>query len=180
VFGYTGDVTAATEPHLTRVQLQTTALTEGAIRRLSVTLRSLKHALPVSDTLTLNLALLNVRSVSNKTLFLLNDLFIARSLDFMFLTETWLREGDFTPLSELLPPGCNYFNSPRITGKGGGLTSIFKSTFCCQQSSTAGYSSFELQLFEVKLSETFLCAVIYRPPKFNKDFARTDLWSKIL
>lgn len=134
-------------------------------------LRSLKHVLSASDTLILNLALLNVRSVTNKT-FLLNDLFTARNLDFMFLTETWLREGDLAPLSELLPPGCNYFNSPRITGKGGGLTSIFKSTFCCQQSSTAGYSSFELQLFEVKLSETFLCAVVYRPPKFNKDFVQ--------
>lgn len=48
-------------------------------------LRSLKHVLSASDTLTLNLALLNVRSVTNKT-FLLNDLFTARNLDFMFLT----------------------------------------------------------------------------------------------
>ena len=37
VFGHTGDVTTTTQPHLTRVQLQTTALTEGAVRRLSVT-----------------------------------------------------------------------------------------------------------------------------------------------
>lgn len=37
-------------------------------------LRSLKHVVSASDTLTLNLALLNVRSVTNKT-FLLNNLF---------------------------------------------------------------------------------------------------------
>ncbi len=37
MFGHTDDVSTATESQLPRVQLQTAALTEGAIRRLSVT-----------------------------------------------------------------------------------------------------------------------------------------------
>lgn len=32
------------------------------------------------------------------------------------------------------------------------------------------YSSFELQLFVINLTCPVLCATIYRPPKFNKDF----------
>ncbi|XP_028275149.1 zinc finger protein 2 homolog [Parambassis ranga] len=42
----------------------------------------------------------------------------------------------------------------------------------CQPAATNSYSSFELQLFEVKLPVTVLCAVVYRPPKINKDFVR--------
>ena len=134
-------------------------------------LRSLKRASVSLDAVTLDLALLNVRSVTNKT-FLLNDFFTSRKLDFMFLTETWLREGELSPFTELLPPGCSFFSSPRTTGKGGGLASIFKSTFHCLQSHADSYSSFELQLIEVNSPVTLLCAVIYRPPKFNKDFIR--------
>ncbi len=32
------------------------------------------------------------------------------------------------------------------------------------------YSSFELQLFVIDLTCPMLCATVYRPPKFNKDF----------
>lgn len=90
----------------------------------------------------------------------------------MFLTETWLREGELAPFSELLPPGCSFFSSLRITGKGGGLASIFKSTFHCRQPPAVNRGTFELQLLEVNFSVTVLCAVVYRPPKFNKDFIR--------
>lgn len=61
-------------------------------------LRSLKRASSSSDTFNLQLALLNVRSVTNKTFF------TSRKLDFMSLTETWLREGELAPFSELPPP----------------------------------------------------------------------------
>ncbi|RXN37132.1 RNA-directed DNA polymerase from mobile element jockey-like protein [Labeo rohita] len=42
-----------------------------------------------SADLLLRFALINVRSVANKT-FILNDFFASRELDFMFMTETWL------------------------------------------------------------------------------------------
>ena len=55
-----------------------------------------------SDNQTLRLALINTRSLANKT-FLLDD-FTLQELYFMFLMETWLHAGELTPFSELLPP----------------------------------------------------------------------------
>ena len=118
---------------------------------------------------TLHMALINAWSITNKT-FVLNYFFTSRDLDFMLLTETWLHIGESTAFYELLPPDCTFFSSPRTTGKGGGVATVFKSIFQCRQSVTVTYSSFELQLFELNASGGVLCAVVYRSPKFNKDF----------
>lgn len=48
----------------------------------------------MSDSLPLRMALLNMRSVVNKT-FILHDFFISQELDFMFMTETWTKVRDF-------------------------------------------------------------------------------------
>ncbi len=66
------------------------------------------------------MALINVRSLVNKT-FLLNYFFTTHSLDFMFITETWIKVGDRSPFSDLVPAGCTFFNLPRW---GGGLAVI--------------------------------------------------------
>ncbi len=42
--------------------------------------------------------------------------------------------------------------------------------FSCRPVATNKYNSFELQLFALKLYEPLLVALIYRPPKHNKDF----------
>lgn len=126
-------------------------------------------AATASEDQTLRLALFNVRSLANKT-FLLNDFFTSRELDLMFLMETWLHDGDLTSFSELLPPRCGFLSSPRVTGRGGGLASVFKCTFQCRKILFDSCSSFELQLFELNCPVIVLCAVVYRPPKFNKDF----------
>ena len=50
---------------------------------------------------------------------------------------------------------------------------MFKSSFQCRLISSAVYSSFELQTFELQLpSFSAMFAVVYRSPKFNKDFIR--------
>ncbi|XP_005749552.1 RNA-directed DNA polymerase from mobile element jockey-like, partial [Pundamilia nyererei] len=67
------------------------------IRRLGTVISNLR---PLSRTstpmtaidLTISMALINIRSLSNKT-FLLKDFFSSHELDFMFLTETWLHAG---------------------------------------------------------------------------------------
>lgn len=136
----------------------------------SLNLRPLKRvALSVNGDSTLRLALINARSLANKT-FLLNDFITSRELDFMFLIETWLNAGELTPFSELFPPRCDFLSSPRTTGKGGGLASVFKSVFHCREITVDACNSFELQLFETNFSTTVLCAVVYRPPKYNKNF----------
>ena len=82
-------------------------------RRSGVTLellRPLKRAVSLAtEELALRMALLNTRSL-NKT-FLLNDFFTSWDLDFMLLIETWHRDGELTPLSELLPHGFLFFFS---------------------------------------------------------------------
>lgn len=115
--------------------------------------------------------LVNASSLANKT-FILRDFFMSRGLDFLWVTETSLSAGESAPLNELLPPDCCYFNSPWSSGrKGGGIAVIFKSGFKCRQICLrSSFRSFELCLFELDLSDAILCAVIYRPPKHNKDF----------
>lgn len=85
-----------------------------------------------TGNIQIRLALLNVRSIANKT-FLLNNFFVSKHLDFLFLTETWLRPGGCTAFSELLPSNCLFFNSPRSSGKGGGLASVFRTKHHCKQ-----------------------------------------------
>ncbi|KAI2645342.1 hypothetical protein H4Q32_028855 [Labeo rohita] len=123
---------------------------------------------PVNST-SFRMALCNTRSLNNKT-FVLNDAITSHNLDLFFLTETWLCPGDDSAFSELLPFGYFYFNTPRQTGRGGGIATIFRQSLKCRQLSTRGFSSFELQAFVLTLPCPILCVIIYRPPKLNKDF----------
>lgn len=100
----------------------------------------------------------------------IRDFFTARSLDFLFITETWLSNGDLTPFSELLPPKCKYRNSPRPGKRGGGLATIFKDCFQCRTIQRTAYNSFELQLLTLDSNYPIAVAVVYRPPKPHKDF----------
>lgn len=113
-------------------------------------------------------ALLNTYSLTNKT-FILNDLISTHDLDFLMLTETWLKPGDNSAFSELLPPGYSFLSTPRVSSQGGGLASVFKH-LSCRLLPSKNYSSFELQLFLTQFACPLLCADVYRPPKFNKDF----------
>lgn len=65
---------------------------------------------------------------------------------------------------------------------GGGIATIFKQDFDCKQLSTVSFSSFELDMFELGRTPPVLCAVIYRPPKYNKHFISdfSDLLSGIM
>lgn len=78
----------------------------------------LDHAVPLaSENCTLHLALINARSLANKT-FLPNDFFTLWELDFMFLMGTWFHAGELTPFSEFFLPHCNFLRSPQSSGKG--------------------------------------------------------------
>lgn len=59
------------------------------------------------ESKSVHMTLINACSVVNKT-FILNDFYITHSLDFLFITETWLSAADSSPLAELLPPGCHF------------------------------------------------------------------------
>lgn len=55
-----------------------------------------------TDGQTVKLALLNTRSVSNKT-HVLQDFFGTHELDVMLLTETWLHAGEVAPYWNFAP-----------------------------------------------------------------------------
>lgn len=130
-------------------------------------LRLVGHVSQQSDRYLVHMALINTRSLPNKT-FILNNFFTSHFLDFLLLTETWNKPGDNSAFSELLPPSCSFLNSPQASGRGWGLTS--KENFRCRFLSTNNYTSFELQLFLIELTCQILCALVYCPPKYNKDF----------
>ncbi len=114
------------------------------------------------------MALVNARSLANKS-FILNYFFTSNNLDILYVTETWLGVGESSVFSEVLPLNCSYLNSPQVTGKGWRNCNIFKDHLSCRRLS-AYYSSFELSVFQLNLFYSVLCAVVYRPPKYNKDF----------
>ncbi|XP_055512319.1 uncharacterized protein LOC129709775 [Leucoraja erinacea] len=124
----------------------------------------------VDQPVPVKIALVNARSLVNKT-FILKDFFESRGLDLLCVTETWLGVGESSAFAEMLPLDCCYLNSPRTSGRGGGLATVFRSHFKCKQLLlSSSLASFELSLFELVGSNTVLCALVYRPPKYNKDF----------
>lgn len=70
--------------------------------------------------------LVNARSLANKT-FVLKDFFTSRGLDFLCVTETWLSDGESSAFTEFLHHDCCYFNSPRKSGQGGGIATVYES-----------------------------------------------------
>lgn len=116
-------------------------------------------------------AVVNARSVMNKT-FILQDFFTSHALDVLFLTETWINVGESAAFTELLPPDCTFINSPRTSGRGGGIVTVLKHSLYYKPLPLTSFSSFELSLFELGRSDPVLCAVIYRTPKYNRDFIK--------
>jgi hypothetical protein len=112
------------------------------------------------------MALLNVRSLSNKT-FILNDFIFSAELDFMFLTcfESWLQPGDHCKLIELCPPDFDCISQPRVFGRGGGLVTVYKKQHKCTQIPWNVFSSFEVLLLKLGGPNPVILATFYRPPK---------------
>lgn len=82
----------------------------------------------------------------------MRDLFSSHGLNFLRITENWISASEYSALVKLLPSGCSDF------------------------------SSFEVISFEMGCSDPVVCAVIYQPPKYNKDFVSdfSDFLPKIM
>ena len=119
---------------------------------------------------TLNLALLNVRSLSGKT-FLINDFIIEHNLDFMFLTETWLdQDNSAAVLIKSTPPNFSFMSEARVHKKGGGVAILFNDSLQCKQMSYGNLDSFEYVALQLNSSSRVIFLNIYRPPKYCATF----------
>lgn len=92
------------------------------------------------------------------------------TLHALCITETWIKLGDLSPFTELVPQGCSFLNSPRLTGRDGGLATVFKDSYLCRSLSTGTHSCLDVLLFQLSLVNPVFFAVIYRPPNVNKEF----------
>ena len=137
---------------------------------------------PLHSQPHLRFAHLNVRSAASLTVIdkplCIQQLIIENSFDILALSETWL-SSDTLPatLNSLTPPGFSIIHNPRLSGKGGGVGFIHRSSLTCTSLKIPTFPSFESLACKLSLPcGTFTVLVIYRPPsssatQFFADFS---------
>ncbi|XP_067025693.1 uncharacterized protein [Acropora muricata] len=90
--------------------------------------------------------LFNSRSIVNKALEL-KDFAVDNNVDFMAITETWLKSdvNNNNTIGEFCPTGYKFLHQPRETGRGGGVGLLVKDVFIAQQNFTINgiFTTFE-------------------------------------
>jgi hypothetical protein len=127
----------------------------------------------------INLSHLNTRSSTSITPDLdkpasIQEFISDNNLNLLSLSETWLPPDTLpSTLNSLTPPNFSIINSPRTTGRGGGLAVIFHSNLSVSKLITASFTSFES--LSVRVTTTlstnpfsFILLTIYRPPSSSK------------
>lgn len=114
-------------------------------------------------------ALFNALSVNNKSL-ILSDIIAEKELDLVCLTETWHSQSDGLLFNELTSSGYGLFDSPRISGRGGGIMVLFNQCLKLSQVATPQFCSFECLMLSVTAPVTTVIVIVYRPPKTNNLF----------
>ncbi len=117
-----------------------------------------------TTTSCLRTALLNVRSLVNKT-FLVNNLISTNQLDHIFLTETWLDTTGNKELIETAPTNFNFSHCTRSHRKGGGIAFLY---IICQTVPLGDFSAFECLAVVVKSVVPTLLLTVCHPPKLKK------------
>ena len=113
-------------------------------------------------------ATINCRSLNNKT-YELRDICEKHNLDYLSLTETWVKPGTATyglAANTICPDGYSFHNQHRKGSKrGGGVGIVLKDSLRPKTVSLKTYSTFEH--LAVSTTEGLL-VTIYRPPSSNK------------
>ena len=151
--------------------------------------RNLNNLIPVQQTpiqfankpglRLLQLAVLNFRSIRNKTLQI-KDYIVDNDIDIMALTETWLKDHDNCEfvMCDICPSGYVFSYVPRETGSGGGVGIVFKHSLKVKKLKTKpSFKSFELmQLLLHNNSVTTRIVIIYRPLPSSANGFTVDLF----
>uniref|UniRef100_A0A8P4G516 Reverse transcriptase domain-containing protein n=1 Tax=Dicentrarchus labrax TaxID=13489 RepID=A0A8P4G516_DICLA len=124
---------------------------------------------PFTKQRHLKLALLNTRSLNNKSL-ILNEFITDNNLDFLCITETWHKPLDYFLLNQTTPTGYTYIDKPRPEGRGGGVAAIYRKDIKTSTISIPAAHSFEHLTFKLSGPTPLVTAIIYRPPKPNPSF----------
>ena len=119
-----------------------------------------------TNTASVNLCVLNARSVSNKS-HVLCDYLVDNDLDIFALTKGWLSDAstkDKKTIGNLTLPGYDLFHIPRLDRRGGGVTVIHKQTITRSTNSQFTYLSFQSFCCDLTFpgtSSSFKLIVIY-------------------
>ena len=98
---------------------------------------------------SLNFALLNAQSASSITYSLdkpasIQDFISSYKIDILAVTETWLSPNSLpSTLNSLTPDNYSLIQSPRLTGRGGGLAFISRSSLKLLKVTLPFFTSFE-------------------------------------
>ena len=117
----------------------------------------------------MQLALVNARSVRNKTQELLHHS-VTNNIDICVVTETWLNKDDTPTVEALQQGGFKFQHIPRPkANRGGGLGILFRDTIMVTKLKSSNFSTFELGLWKVQVKHTeCTLAAVYRPPYSSK------------
>ena len=116
---------------------------------------------------TISDALMNCRSVTNKTWEILVEL-TNNNLDVCMLTETCIKEDDNITPSRLCPKGYMSLSISRLDRTGGGIAIVFKKDLNVTKPCTTTYITMEMATFQINNNNGVINLVtIYRPPDTN-------------
>ena len=118
----------------------------------------------------LKLAFMNAQSVCNDKTTLINDLVTDSKIDFLLITESWLKPvGSERDIKALTPPGFKLISFPRPT-RGGGVCLIHRDSMTFKCVPLPRFKSFEGYEFRIQLpSHSIVFVGIYRPPPSTKN-----------
>ena len=121
----------------------------------------------------IKLGLLNIRSLAPKA-DIVNEIITDKQLSVLCLTETWVKQGEYLALNESTPPGFSYYHTPRISGRGGGVATLYNTDMGLTQIAGHKTNAFEFQNIRVASpcpgSTSLILSTVYRPPGPYSEF----------
>ena len=111
----------------------------------------------------MKMGVFNARSICNKTVGVL-ELLSDQKIDICMLSETWLRKGDTSKISEIKDLGYNTYHCSR-PGRGGGVAILYKKTLRLTKIKIKPFKSFEHIECSMRSGNSILrLTCIYRSP----------------
>ena len=111
----------------------------------------------------MKMGVFNARSICNKTVGVL-ELLSDQKIDICMLSETWLRKGDTSKISEIKDLGYNTYHCSR-PGRGGGVAILYKKTLRLTKIKNKAFKSFEhIECSMMSGSSIVRLTCIYRSP----------------